>query len=145
MLTYACSILALLLLWAVYPKDYNYGDAAAKGLLFYPANAIGRLPPNNPIPWRNDSLLYEKAPKFGFDDLTGGWMVGGIAGKHPVGLWGLVFTAWSVMKYQPWAAVVICILASGFRESISISDGLQLLRYTMFSVARWLDRKLHQL
>lgn len=82
LLSYVSTILALLLLWAVYPQDYNYGQAAGKGLLFYPANAVGQLPPDNPIPWRGDSLLYEKAPKFGFDDLTGGWMVGGIAGAH---------------------------------------------------------------
>ncbi len=82
LLSYAATILALLLLWAVYPQDYNYGQAAGKGLLFYPANAVGQLPADNPIPWRNDSLLYEKAPKFGFNDLTGGWMVGGIAGAQ---------------------------------------------------------------
>ncbi|CAL8466081.1 g5617 [Coccomyxa elongata] len=80
LVSYAASILALLLLWAVYPQDYNYGQAAGKGLLFYPANAVGQLPADNPIPWRSDSLLYEKATKFGFEDLTGGWMTGGIAG-----------------------------------------------------------------
>ncbi len=81
LVSYAASILALLLLWAVYPQDYNYGQAAGKGLLFYPANAVGQLPADNPIPWRSDSLLYEKATKFGFEDLTGGWMTGGIAGE----------------------------------------------------------------
>ena len=43
--------------------------------------AVGQLPPNNPIPWRGDALLYEKAPKLGFEDLTGGWLQGGVAGK----------------------------------------------------------------
>ena len=42
--------------------------------------AVGQLPPGNPIPWRGNALLYEQAPKLGFDDLTGGWMQGGVAG-----------------------------------------------------------------
>lgn len=43
--------------------------------------AVGKLPANNPISWRGDALLYEKAPKLGFDDLTGGWLQGGVAGE----------------------------------------------------------------
>ena len=43
--------------------------------------AVGQLPANNPIPWRGNALLYEKAPKLGFEDLTGGWLQGGVAGK----------------------------------------------------------------
>lgn len=103
LLSYAATILALLLLWAVYPQDYNYGQAAGKGLLFYPANAVGQLPVDNPIPWRNSSLLYEKAPKFGFDDLTGGWMVGGIAGLQLVWHYSLLLVraavSFSGMQY----------------------------------------------
>jgi hypothetical protein len=41
---------------------------------------VGHLPPSNPYPWRGDSLLYEKSTKYGFPDLTGGWMTGGPAG-----------------------------------------------------------------
>ena len=47
--------------------------------------AVGQLPSNNPIPWRGDALLYEKAPKLGFDNLTGGWLQGGVAGKPGIG------------------------------------------------------------
>ncbi len=36
--TYASAVLALLLLWNVYPKDFDYGAAAGNGLLFYNAN-----------------------------------------------------------------------------------------------------------
>ena len=121
--TYLSAVLALLLLWNVYPKDFDYGAAAGNGLLFYNANvgfllscpsqsriecsaditvcnvraglgrnlrgvashlclqAVGKLPANNPISWRGDALLYEKAPKLGFDDLTGGWLQGGVAGE----------------------------------------------------------------
>ena len=41
--TYLSAVLALLLLWNVYPKDFNYGAAAGNGLLFYNAN-VRRLP-----------------------------------------------------------------------------------------------------
>ena len=69
-----------MLLWAVYPSEYDFGSAAGVTLRFYEAQRVGQLPADNPIPWRNTSLLYERAPKFGFDDLTGGWMNGGVAG-----------------------------------------------------------------
>lgn len=47
MATYLSAVLALLLLWNVYPKDFNYGAAAGNGLLFYNANVRG-LPPCSP-------------------------------------------------------------------------------------------------
>lgn len=40
--TYLSAVLALLLLWNVYPKDFDYGAAAGNGLLFYNAN-VGPL------------------------------------------------------------------------------------------------------
>ncbi len=40
--TYLSAVLALLLLWNVYPKDFDYGAAAGNGLLFYNAN-VGHL------------------------------------------------------------------------------------------------------
>ena len=47
MATYLSAVLALLLLWNVYPKDFNYGAAAGNGLLFYNAN-VRSLPPSLP-------------------------------------------------------------------------------------------------
>ena len=44
MATYLSAVLALLLLWNVYPKDFNYGAAAGNGLLFYNANVRGLTP-----------------------------------------------------------------------------------------------------
>ena len=44
MATYLSAVLALLLLWNVYPKDFNYGAAAGNGLLFYNANVRGLAP-----------------------------------------------------------------------------------------------------
>ena len=46
--TYLSAVLALLLLWNVYPKDFNYGAAAGNGLLFYNANVshLFLMPPS---------------------------------------------------------------------------------------------------
>ncbi|KAK3784995.1 hypothetical protein RRG08_037947 [Elysia crispata] len=43
----------------------NYGGALAKSILFYDAQRSGRLPSNNPIPWRGDSNVGDCVP--------GGW------------------------------------------------------------------------
>jgi len=43
----------------------NYGDALAKSILFYDTQRSGKLPANNPIPWRGDSAMG--------DCVTGGW------------------------------------------------------------------------
>lgn len=83
MVSWACSIIALLLLWAVYPADFNFGQATAASYKFYEAQRVGNLPPSNSIPWRGPALLYERSPKFGFDDLTGGWLNGGAIGAFP--------------------------------------------------------------
>ena len=47
---------------------------------FYEAQRVGRLPADNPIPWRHNALLYEASPNFAFNDLTGGYLNGGVAG-----------------------------------------------------------------
>ncbi|KAI8767221.1 endoglucanase E-4 [Biomphalaria glabrata] len=43
----------------------NYSSALAKSILFYNAQRSGKLPANNPIPWRDDSALN--------DCVVGGW------------------------------------------------------------------------
>ena len=80
-MSYACGICALLLLWAVYPKDYDFGQAAGDSILFLDAQRVGTLPDDR-IPWRQDALLYEGSEKLGFPDLTGGWLNGGLIGAH---------------------------------------------------------------
>merc|ERR1712137_1191570 len=49
---------------------YNYGDALGMSILFYDAQRSGRLPSNNPIPWRGDSAVDDND---GGHDLSGGW------------------------------------------------------------------------
>ena len=49
--TYLSAVLALLLLWNVFPKDFNYGAAAGNGLLFYNANVrdLFLMPPSSSL------------------------------------------------------------------------------------------------
>eukprot|EP00884_Botryococcus_braunii_P018967 jgi/Botrbrau1/5754/Bobra.0134s0026.2 len=102
LVSWACSIIALLLLWAVYPADFNFGQATASSYRFYEAQRVGALPPSNSIPWRGPALLYERSPKFGFDDLTGGWLNGGAIGDIKM-THTTAFTtsmlAWSILAF----------------------------------------------
>ena len=80
-LSYLAAMCAILLLWFVYPKDFDFGEAAGDSLLFYNAQRAGPLPPNNGVPFRSSALLYEAAPAQGFANITGGWLNGGEGGE----------------------------------------------------------------
>lgn len=54
-------------------QNYNYSEVLEKSLLFYEAQRCGKLPANNRIPWRGDSMLDDKD---GDIDLTGGYFDG---------------------------------------------------------------------
>lgn len=71
---------AILLLWFVYPKDFDFGEAAGDSFLFYDAQRVGTLPATSAIPWRSNALTYEADAARGFPDLTGGWLNGGAGG-----------------------------------------------------------------
>ncbi|XP_035827303.1 endoglucanase 20-like [Aplysia californica] len=68
----------------------DYGIALGKSILFYDAQRSGKLPANNPIPWRGDSALG--------DCVTGGWYDAGdhvkfglpMASSSTLLLWSLV-------------------------------------------------------
>ncbi|GFR70502.1 endoglucanase [Elysia marginata] len=47
------------------PGTKDYASALAKSILFYDAQRSGKLPPNNPVPWRGDSAVDDCVP--------GGW------------------------------------------------------------------------
>ena len=79
-MTYVSSLLALMLLWAVYPAKYDYGAATGASLKFYEASRLGDLPAGSRIGFRGSTFPYERAPRFAFDDLTGGWANGGAVG-----------------------------------------------------------------
>ena len=53
---------------------YNYDDVIRKSIMFYEAQRSGKLPSNNEIPWRGDSMLHDQGQHG--EDLTGGWYDG---------------------------------------------------------------------
>jgi len=85
-LTSLCSLVAIILIWLVYPAQYDYAKVIGASLSFYDAERVGPVDPSSPnttfpISWRNDSLMWEKGPKaLGFGNLMGGWMTGGEVG-----------------------------------------------------------------
>ncbi|CAG2244247.1 unnamed protein product [Mytilus edulis] len=50
---------------------YNYDEVLMKSIMFYLAQRSGKLPADNPIPWREDSALNDRGQNG--EDLTGGW------------------------------------------------------------------------
>lgn len=79
-----CTVCAIVLVWLVYPQEYDFSEAVNHSLSFFDTQKVGKLPADNPIPWRGDSLLYENGNypvNKGFLNVTGGWMNGGIAGE----------------------------------------------------------------
>ena len=58
-LSFLAGITAVLLMWALYPVNYDYGQALKMSNFFYNAQRVGALPPDNSVPWRSNSLLYE--------------------------------------------------------------------------------------
>lgn len=76
------------------PTKYNYGEALGLSILFYDAQRSGRLPANNPIPWRGDSAVNDGDNGI---DLSGGWYDAGdhvkfnlpMSSASTILLWGL--------------------------------------------------------
>ncbi|CAF4634798.1 unnamed protein product [Rotaria sp. Silwood2] len=78
---------------------YNYGAVLHASLLFYEAQRAGKLPANNRISWRSDSMLMDKGEKG--EDLTGGYFDAGDYVKF--GFPMAAFTtllAWGVIDYK---------------------------------------------
>lgn len=52
---------------------YNYSEALGLSILFYDAQRSGKLPLDNPVPWRGDSAVNDGDNG---NDLSGGWYDG---------------------------------------------------------------------
>jgi hypothetical protein len=58
-LSMLAGLAAVLLMWVLYPINYDYGQALKMTNFFFNAQRVGALPLDNNVPWRSDSLLYE--------------------------------------------------------------------------------------
>jgi len=71
----------------------DYGVALGKSILFYDAQRSGKLPANNPIPWRGDSAMG--------DCVTGGWYDAGDHVKFGLPMASSAhLLAWSLVKFK---------------------------------------------
>ncbi|XP_046566268.1 endoglucanase 4-like isoform X3 [Haliotis rubra] len=78
---------------------YNYDEVLYKSILFYDAQRSGKLPANNPIPWRGDSALGDKGDNG--EDLTGGWYDAGdhVKFNFPMS-WSTTILTWSLLQWK---------------------------------------------
>ena len=61
-LSTAIIVAIIILIWLVLPNEYNYTSLLGDSLDFYAAQKSGILPADNPIPWRGNSALIDRAP-----------------------------------------------------------------------------------
>jgi hypothetical protein len=83
------------------PADgkYDYGAVLRASLLFYEAQRAGKLPSNNRISWRSDSMLMDKAQNG--EDLTGGYFDAGDYVKFGFPMAGFTtLLAWGAIDYE---------------------------------------------
>ena len=72
-LSLLAGLVAVLLMWALYPVHYDYTQAVYQSNFFYSAQRVGKLPLDNSVPWRGDSLTYETGPAVPAACLHAGW------------------------------------------------------------------------
>ncbi|CAF1310342.1 unnamed protein product, partial [Didymodactylos carnosus] len=79
--------------------NYDYGAVLRASLLFYEAQRAGKLPANNRIPWRSDSMLMDRGENG--EDLTGGYFDAGDYVKFNFPMAGTTtLLAWGVLDYE---------------------------------------------
>lgn len=78
---------------------YDYGNALGLSVLFFDAQRSGRLPANNPIPWRGDSAVNDHGD--GGHDLSGGWYDAGDHVKFNLPMsYSTWVLAWGFIRFQ---------------------------------------------
>ncbi|XP_059173960.1 endoglucanase E-4-like [Physella acuta] len=93
-MTTVTSLLLMLVAYvAVTYAAKDYGVALSKSILFYDAQRSGKLPANNPIPWRGDSALN--------DCVVGGWYDAGDYIKFGLPLsYTTTALLWSLVRFK---------------------------------------------
>ncbi|XP_052095523.1 endoglucanase A-like [Mytilus californianus] len=77
---------------------YDYGKAMSLSIKFYDAQRSGRLPANNPIPWRSNSAVNDNGDGH---DLSGGWYDAGDHVKFNLPMaWSSHVLTWGLEKFK---------------------------------------------
>jgi endoglucanase len=81
------------------PGNYDYGKVIHASLLFYEAQRSGKLPADNRIPWRGDSMLDDKGDNG--EDLTGGYFDAGDLVKFGLPMaYTMTTLSWGILLYE---------------------------------------------
>ncbi|KAK9845258.1 hypothetical protein WJX81_001552 [Elliptochloris bilobata] len=88
----------VILIWIVLPNEYDYSNVLRMSLRFYAAQRSGALPADNPIPWRGDSALGDRAPNGA--SLVGGYYDDGGTVKYGFPLASAAaLLAWGLLEF----------------------------------------------
>ena len=102
---------------ATVSNNFNYGEALQKSFLFYEAQRAGKLPANNRIEWRGDSVLGDGAD-VGLD-LSGGYFDAGDTVKFGLPMAAAItILAWGVDEYR-----------YGYGQSGQLDEALEAVRW----------------
>ncbi|KAK9863564.1 hypothetical protein WJX84_010744, partial [Apatococcus fuscideae] len=106
LLTILAGICAIILLWLVYPQQYNYSTVMNDTFFFSSSQQVGTLPANFAVPWRNSAFVNPPNPpavtKPNFGKITGGWITNGDVGTLQVTLptaFAVTMMAWSLLEF----------------------------------------------
>jgi len=79
--------------------NYDYAKVLSASILFYEAQRAGKLPADNRIKWRGDSMLDDKGD--GGEDLTGGYFDAGDLVKFGFPMaYSVTVLAWGIVDYE---------------------------------------------
>ena len=63
LLSTACAITGIVLIWVLYPTSYDYSSTLTYAVSFYNTQRLGTLPENYPVAWRSSAFIEERSTK----------------------------------------------------------------------------------
>lgn len=113
-LTILAGICAIILLWLVYPQQYDYNRVMKDTFFFADSQQVGTLPANFEVPWRATAFANPPSvSKPNFGKITGGWITNGNVGTLQVTLptaFAVTMMAWSLLEFPNVSLLPSCAM-----------------------------------